>query len=117
MYSLAQKENLLDIRIKKLLLRCHDMLSSIYPEVEIILYGSQARNNAQPDSDIDLLVLLNGPLSAEDKKNIHDLLYDIALEDDAVISVIIKAVDKWNLPISKATPLYQIIHKEGIKVA
>jgi predicted nucleotidyltransferase len=117
MYSLAQKENTLDARIKRLLLKCRETLSSVYPEVEIILYGSQARNAAQPDSDIDLLVLLNGPLSAEDKKNIHDMLYDIALDDNAVISVIIKAVDKWNLPISQATRLYQIIQKEGIKVA
>lgn len=117
MYSLAQKENTLDAQIKKLLLQCRDKLNSAYPGAEIVLYGSQARKDARPDSDVDLLVLLDEPVPAEKKKHIHDLLYDIALAEDAVISVIIKAADKWNLPISQATPLYQIIQKEGIKVA
>ena len=29
----------------------------------IILYGSEARGDAEPDSDIDLLVLLKGPVN------------------------------------------------------
>ena len=99
------------------LLRCRDVVHLDYPDAQIILYGSQARGQVQPESDVDLLVLLGDEAPAATKRHIHDLLYDVALAEDVVISSIIKSRHKWNLPISQATPLYQIIEKEGIKVA
>ena len=117
MYSFAEKEPILHTQIKNVLLRCRDVVHSDYPNAQIILYGSQARGQAQPESDVDLLVLLDQEVPSATKKHIHDLLYDIALAEDVVISSIIKNRRKWNLPISQATPLYQTIQKEGIKVA
>jgi len=117
MYSLAEKGKILNTHTKDVLLRCRDAVNSNYPNAQIILYGSTARGKAQPDSDIDILVLLDEQVPSQEKRHIHDLLYDIALAEDVVISVIIKEVDKWNLPVSKAAPLYQNIQKEGIKVA
>lgn len=117
MYNLSEKEHILHTQTKNLLLRCRGVVHSDHPNAEIILYGSQARGQAQPESDVDLLVLLDGEVPAAAKRRIHDLLYDIALAQDVVISSIITSSRKWNLPISQATPLYQIIQKEGIKVA
>ena len=116
MYSLAEKGKILHTQVRNVLLRCRDVVHSDYPTAEIILYGSQARGQAQPESDVDLLVLLDEEVPVETKRHIHDLLYDIALAEDVVISSIIKSNRKWNLPISKATPLYEIIQEEGIKV-
>ena len=117
MYSLAEKERTLSSQIRNVLLRCRDTVRSDYPNAEIILYGSQATGHAQPESDVDLLVLLDEEVSAGTKRHIHDLLYEIALAEDVVISSIIKSNRKWNLAISKATLLYEIIQEEGIKVA
>ena len=117
MYSLPEKEKLLQTEIKNVLLQCRNVVRSDYPNAQIILYGSQARGQAQPDSDVDLLVLLDNEVPPASKRHIHDLLYDIALAEDVVISSIIKSLRKWNLPISQATPLYQMIQKEGIQVA
>ena len=117
MYSLADKEPILNNQIKHVLLLCRDVVHSDYPSAQIILYGSQARGQAHSESDVDLLVLLDQAVPTTTKKHIHDLLYDIALAEDVVISCIIKSNDKWNQPISQATPLYQMIQKEGIKVA
>ncbi|MEW6267313.1 MAG: nucleotidyltransferase domain-containing protein [Thermodesulfobacteriota bacterium] len=46
----------------------------------VVLYGSEARGEAQPDSDIDLLVLLSGPVDWHDRWRIVDALYELQLE-------------------------------------
>lgn len=117
MYSLADKEPILHTHTRNVLLRCRDVVHSDYPDAQIILYGSHARGQAQQESDVDLLVLLDKEVPSAVKRHIHDLLYDIAIAQDVVISSIIMSSHKWNLPISQATLLYQVIQKEGIKVA
>jgi predicted nucleotidyltransferase len=56
----------------------------------ILLYGSYARGSATPDSDIDLLVLIDETLSpTEVRRSLSELLYDILLENGELISVIV----------------------------
>ena len=43
-----------------LLLKCRDAVKKIEPSAEIILYGSRARGNAEPESDYDFLILTDG---------------------------------------------------------
>jgi len=47
----------------------------------VVLYGSEARGEAEPDSDIDLLVLLKGPIELwnDIQTNVY-ALYDLQLE-------------------------------------
>lgn len=35
-----------------------NLMSTLFPEAKTVLFGSQARNTAKSDSDIDLLILL-----------------------------------------------------------
>jgi uncharacterized protein len=88
-----------------------------YPDAKIVLYGSQARGEAMPDSDVDMLILLNSDPSSRERSRIHDRLYEIGLEHNVVISAIIESAARWEKPISRATPLYQATQNEGILVA
>jgi len=117
MHNLAEKENLLESHIKKVLLACRNAIRKNYPTAGILLYGSYARGQAGSESDLDLLVLLNEDVTAAKKRIIHDMLYEIGLAADLVISTIIRSYDTWDSPISQATPFYRIIQREGIKVA
>jgi predicted nucleotidyltransferase len=54
--------------------------------VRLILYGSQARREAQPYSDIDILVVLKGPVRpGEEIERTGDIVAELSLEFDAVI--------------------------------
>jgi len=52
----------------------------------VLLYGSEARNEAREGSDLDLLILLEEPVRlGRDLKTIVDALYPVQLEIDAPI--------------------------------
>jgi predicted nucleotidyltransferase len=82
--------------------------------VKTILYGSEARGDAHPDSDIDLLVLVDkDKLSYADKDSIIAPFYDIELETGVIISTLIMPRKEWeNRPF--LTPFQYNVNKEGI---
>ncbi|MBO4487951.1 MAG: nucleotidyltransferase domain-containing protein, partial [Bacteroidaceae bacterium] len=52
----------------------------VEPSATAILYGSEARGDARPDSDIDVLILLDGEQrDLEREHNISGKLYEIEL--------------------------------------
>lgn len=80
----------------------------------IILYGSEARGESRPDSDIDLLVLLDGPVDAlHDLQTNMDALYPLAVEIGRRISP--KPVDATEYE-TVWCPLYESAHREGVAV-
>ena len=116
MNSTVHLDKILDKRTKNVLLACRDAINGSFPDSHIVLYGSQARGQAGPESDLDLLVLLNREVSSEITRSIRDMLYEIGLQNDLVISVIVRSLDTWNSPIWQATSLYKEIEKEGIYI-
>ena len=81
----------------------------------LVLYGSIAREQGDPSSDIDLLVLLSQPFDFfRELRQIVDLLYDVQLESDRLISAKPAAVDTFR---RGELQLYRNAQREGRFVA
>lgn len=79
-----------------------------------VLYGSEARGDGSPDSDIDVLVLLRGPIRLwEDISTITDALYPLQLEADRPLSAIPADSDAYE---AQDRSLYQAAKREGIQI-
>jgi len=101
---------------EKLIGKVLELAHAKYPDAEIYLYGSQARGDARPFSDWDLLVLLNASqIPFELETRIMDEFYEIELETGEVISPLIYPKEVWEKRHSH-TPLFQNIEKEAIKL-
>jgi predicted nucleotidyltransferase len=79
---------------------------------QIVLFGSQARNEAEDESDIDLLIVLKGEVNPvlEIKKN-NAWICNFCLETDELINCIYLSEKQFQ---TQNTPLLRNIRKEGI---
>ena len=86
------------------------------PTAMAILYGSEARGDARADSDIDVLILLEGEeRNLRREEELSGALYDLELNTGVLISPMIMLRKQWeNRPFK--TPFYVNIMNEGIKL-
>ena len=83
------------------------------PSAKVYLYGSRARGTTKPDSDWDLLILLNkDKITTEVERNVTSPLYDLEFEIGEVISPMIYSEKEWNSKHS-VTPFYSNVMREG----
>jgi predicted nucleotidyltransferase len=67
---------------KAILQQVRPRLIAVYGERlrGVVLFDSESRGDAEPDNDIDLLVLLEGPVDSKEMRTIVDALYPLQLE-------------------------------------
>jgi predicted nucleotidyltransferase len=82
--------------------------------VKLILFGSHARGEANPDSDIDLLAVFKSPVSqVQEISYMSELCIKILLEHNELVSIIPMDEDRFN---AKDVALLRNIKREGIEL-
>ena len=82
-----------------------DRLKAVY------LYGSYARGDYRPGSDVDVMILLNDYKNYwEEIRKTSELMSNVSLEYDLLVSRIFMTEAKWQKP---DTPLLRNIHQDG----
>lgn len=91
-------------------------LNEVYRDrlANLVLFGSQARGDAVTGSDIDILVVLKGPVSAgKEISRISGITSSLSLLYDVVISCTFVSDDRYK---KEKSPLILNIHREGVQV-
>ena len=101
---------------EKIIRKIKELTISKYPDAEVYLYGSQARQEAHQLSDWDLLVLLNvESVTFAMETKIMDEFYELELELGEIISPLIYPKTAW-INKYQQTPLFENIDKEAIRL-
>mgnify|MGYP001213513130 CR=1 FL=1 len=86
------------------------------PDARIILYGSEARGDSHPNSDIDVLILLNqDKITLEEEERITLPIYKLELQTGVLISPKIQTRKSWENPRIR-TPFYVNVMNQGIEL-
>src|SRR4051794_11292855 len=80
---------------RALLVRARDAVRAVEPGAAVILYGSRARGDAMPDSDWDLLVLVDGPVDWRREEALRRPLTWLGIDSDAVLTVLVHSRQDW----------------------
>lgn len=74
-----------------------NVLNSIDPTVQAILFGSRARGDAEEDSDWDVLVLIDKPhVSLSDYDKYSYPLRELGWDMDEIINPVLFSTKEWN---------------------
>jgi predicted nucleotidyltransferase len=101
-------------QLGKIITEVKQGFQQVYQEqlINLVLFGSQARGDAKPESDIDILVVLKEKINNDEKhQNIIALISDLCIEYGVLVSCVY--VDESQFK-QEQSPLLLNIRQEGI---
>jgi predicted nucleotidyltransferase len=105
-----------DQKLRKVLDRLVSGLAEILQDQldEVYLYGSQARGDAGNDSDIDVIVIINGDFDyCLLLDQTIDLVANLSLQYDVVISRAFVSRERYQ---NEMSPFYMNVRREAVPV-
>ena len=81
--------------------------------VSVILYGSVARGTQTDESDIDIAVMLRNKENNEMKERMTDIIVDLELEYNKVLSILRIDYEKFKV-WEDTMPFYKNMKKDGV---
>ena len=101
---------------KTILREARALIAQLLPGATVYLYGSGARGTREPDSDLDLLIVTERPVTRSEETRAADAIYDLELARGVVLSLLWYARDEWDAALTRATPFRHWVDAEAVLV-
>ena len=106
----------MNARDRDILVKLKNLLQNRVKLHKMILFGSRARMDAEPDSDMDVLVILDEPRTVETCDLVFNSAWEAGFDAGVVIVPIVISRDNWENGHGKSSLLAMAVREEGVPV-
>lgn len=101
---------------KSILEKLRSLLSERVRVHKIILFGSRARGDAEPDSDMDVLVILDEPNTPAVRDAVSESTWEAGFEAGVLVASVVFTREEWEEGPGYYSPFAEAVRSEGIPV-
>ena len=83
---------------------------------QLILFGSRARGDADPESDMDVVVIVEEPVTSAVRRQISHCAWETGFDAGIVVTTVAYSRDEWENGPERASVFVQNVQREGILV-
>jgi DNA polymerase sigma len=106
----------MDIKDREILNRLKLLLQKRVRLYKIILFGSRARGDAEPDSDMDVLVILDEPGTPGKREAVADCAWEAGFGEGRVVVPVVVSRTNWETGPEQASLLAIAVREEGVTI-
>lgn len=94
--------------------KLRERLSEIVPVLDLLVFGSRARGEATPESDLDVFIVVDR-VTQKQRRRISEVAWELNLEAGLVISTIVASRDQLAHGAMGANPPVTMVQQEGVR--
>ena len=83
---------------------------------KIILFGSRARGDADPQSDLDVVVVLDDDVDASARENVSDCAWEAGFVHGIVVVPVVFTRSEWDHGPERQSLFVRAVETEGVPV-
>ncbi|HOK79739.1 MAG TPA: nucleotidyltransferase domain-containing protein [bacterium] len=96
--------------------RIKEVIKSIFPDAQIILFGSRARGDYKENSDYDIMVIIEQELNIKDKRQYSSYIRKKLIEKRILADVLIRTKKDANYYQDKIGSITRIALLKGVRL-
>ena len=82
----------------------------------LILFGSRARGDFVASSDVDVIVVIDDPLTEEIEEMVSDCAWQVGFEHDLLVVPVVFARSEWDDGPTRHSLLAKAVLSEGVSI-